>query len=298
MSVIGLALRLVPTAVKRELKRAIIAQIPPLEENHILGSLYTPALFDIGQNGKFTWRRQTIPGPSSHDLLPIPPKDIRMGYGKDDQEFLLMGQHTAESLRRVLGREGLYLKEGTSVLDWGCGSGRVLRHFAEEARHCEFWGVDQDATHILWAKQNLSPPFKFLTCTAYPHLPFEDGKFKLIYAISVFTHLFHLTDMWLMELRRILSRGGYAVLTILDEHTWQYLTEHEAERPFWLPNENLSKTLEADVVVLGAASHTWDYSYSFFKTGWIAREWGQYLDVVSFEPLFESYQTAVVLRKS
>jgi putative ABC transport system substrate-binding protein len=42
----------------------------------------------------------------------------------------------------------------------------------------------------------------------------------------------------------------------------------------------------------------WKQVVSFLRTDWIAREWGQYLDVVSFEPRSQSYQTTVVLRKS
>ena len=42
-------------------------------------------------------------------------------------------------------------------------------------------------------------------CTAFPHLPFEDNTFTLIYAGSVFTHILQLMDAWVMEFPRILK---------------------------------------------------------------------------------------------
>jgi ubiquinone/menaquinone biosynthesis C-methylase UbiE len=134
--------------------------------------------------------------------------NLVMGYGADHEAFLASGKRTADFVRSILARENLSIGASDSVMEWGCASGRVLRHFESEARVCDFWGVDQDSDHIDWAKENISPPFKFVTSTAYPHFPFEDGKFKLVYAMSVFTHIFHLIDMWLMEFKRIMAPGG------------------------------------------------------------------------------------------
>jgi ubiquinone/menaquinone biosynthesis C-methylase UbiE len=79
--------------------------------------------------------------------------------------------------------------EGRRVLDFGCGAGRVLRHFAPEAEAGgEFWGCDPYPPTIEWLKANLSPPFQFYVSEARP-LPHPDGYFDLIYAISVFTHI-------------------------------------------------------------------------------------------------------------
>jgi ubiquinone/menaquinone biosynthesis C-methylase UbiE len=36
------------------------------------------------------------------------------------------------------------------VLDFGCGTGRVLRHFQTEAQRAEFWGCDIHAPSISW----------------------------------------------------------------------------------------------------------------------------------------------------
>jgi ubiquinone/menaquinone biosynthesis C-methylase UbiE len=284
-----------PSALKTELKKTL-SEISSVTENAVLSSVYTPPHCQRHESGGITWSKQPKGRPTD-GLLFLPPADLRMNYGADDQEFLSTGESTARAVRASLDRVGVKLTEGSSVLEWGCATGRVLRHFAEEAKGGEFWGVDRESNYILWAKQNLSPTFKFLTCTSFPHFPFEDRKFDVVYAISVFTHLFHLVDMWLMEFRRVLAPGGCALFTILDQHTWQYLAENKGKKPFWLGKADLSKGMQDDVVFLGGENGYWDQVYTFFKTDWIERDWGQYFDVIAIEPFFDSYQTAVLLRK-
>ena len=117
-----------------------------------------------------------------------------------------------------------------------------------------------------------------------------------MYGISVFTHLTHLIDLWLMEFRRVLKRGrGVAVFTIHDEHSLQWFAEHPEEIPDWLEGEDLSKGLADDVVVYGG--NDWGHTFTCFRSDWVREEWSQYLDVVSIEPRAEQYHTAVVLRK-
>ena len=136
-------------------------------------------------------------------------------------------------------------------MDWGCRDCRVLRHFAVEAQESEFWGVDQHGPSIEWAKDHLSPPFKFVTCSAYPHLPFEDRTFDVIFGLSVFTHIISLSDAWLMELRRILVPGGYGLFSVHDEHTWQLLSQNEVTRElFALAPEDIANAEKGDLVVL------------------------------------------------
>ena len=275
----------------------------PVGANEIIGSLYSPDFsFDPSQNAKLTWdvQRRIIEGPN--DPLPVPPPELRMYYGTEsDQAFLDYGLRTYDAIRQIMNREGIQLVAGDSLLEWGCASGRVLRHFADETGICDVWGVDRDIPHLSWAKSNLSPPFKFVTCTAYPHLPFEDCTFRLCYGISVFTHVIHLIDMWLMEFRRILVPGGYALFTIQDEHSWQWILEHKDWNGFWSPfisKEELSNGMQHDIyALLSNENNDWDSVHTFFKTKWIRQEWGRYFEIVAIEPLAVDFQSIVVLRK-
>jgi SAM-dependent methyltransferase len=95
----------------------------------------------------------------------------------------------------------------------------VLRHFVDWAQQSEGWGVDINARTASWAAIHLRPPFRCLTTTSAPHLPFADGSFGLIWGLSIFTHIDDLFPAWIAELARVTEPGGYVLLTIHDEAT-------------------------------------------------------------------------------
>src|SRR5260370_19542751 len=119
------------------------------------------------------WDGQGADG--SDGRLPLPPTELRMGHADDDAQYLQAGRNSSGFIRSILKREGVALTPGQSILEWGCAGGRVLRHFASEAAHSEVWGIDQHGPSISCCKRNLSPPFNIMTCTACPHLSFEDN---------------------------------------------------------------------------------------------------------------------------
>ena len=134
-----------------------------------------------------------------------------------------MGREDVDTMLKLVDASDFALSDGDRILDFGCASGRMIRHLDTLPVSCEIWGTDICAELIYWCRQNLSPPFHFATTTTAPHLPFEDQYFNLIYAGSVFTHLEELAEAWLLELRRILSPNGRLYFTIQDNHTIQLL---------------------------------------------------------------------------
>jgi SAM-dependent methyltransferase len=300
-------IRLVPSTIKTELKRRVRVLATP-SGSEIVSRLYIPEITETSggteipwkitpAGRRIAWNRPAVTQTFPESRFPIPPPHLTQGYAHDEREFLDMGRRTSETIRRIAAQQGIALGSGRT-LEWGCASGRVLRHFADEAHHADFWGIDVDGPHINWAKRNLSPPFRFVTCTSYPHLPFEDNSFDFVFGISIFSHIVHLIDMWLMEFRRILAPGGRALFTVHDENTWEYFGKNGRETNPWVPNEQFSGGLKDDVVVLcDANAPFWGSTFTFFRTEWITEEWGKFLDVVAIEPFAEWYQTAVVLRK-
>lgn len=116
--------------------------------------------------------------------------------------------------------------DGKRVLDFGCGAGRTLRHFLGEAADgAEIWGVDIDEPSIDWVSRNLCPPLHSSRSGSEPPLPFADGHFDLIWALSVFTHL--LSPMrWLAELHRVLASGGLLIVSYMGRYNGEAFT-HE-----------------------------------------------------------------------
>lgn len=107
---------------------------------------------------------------------------------------------------------------GKKVLDFGCGHGRTLQHFRDEAEQAEFWGVDIDQPSVERVRQELCPPMHAQACGEAPPLGLEYGTFDLIWAISVFTHLSDQATAWLVELHRLLKPSGLLIATYMGRH--------------------------------------------------------------------------------
>ena len=114
------------------------------------------------------------------------------------------------------------------VLDFGCGSGRVLR-FWKKHQQVEVFGTDYNPSLIEWCRRNL--PFATVsTNDADGPLEYEDSKFGLVYAISVFTHLsLEKQRYWLNELVRVTRRGGHLIITVHGRERTAVLSRQQRE---------------------------------------------------------------------
>lgn len=140
------------------------------------------------------------------------------------------GAFTASEITDSITRQGTRLEELGRVLDFGCGSGRIIRHFARTAQDLEFYGVDYNSKLVAWSRDNLAFA-RFSTNTAEPPLDFPDQYFGLVYAYSVFTHLPEDAQAsWRDELHRIVRPGGFAWITVLNEQCRTKLSPEEVSR--------------------------------------------------------------------
>lgn len=229
------------------------------------------------------------------ERLPIPPVGVRSGYDASDEEYLRSGRQVAstilESVRRSAG-PGAQLRD---LLEWGCSSGRVLRHVHDLSPGARCWGCDIDAWTIDWAAGHLSPPMNFFRSTEVPALPLESASFDLVYAVSVFTHLSDHVDAWLMELRRILRPGGHLFASINDEHVWAMCAENSDHYIARLcPRLDFSRPLEDDFVTQGRGRH----AQSFWHTRGVRSRWSFAMELVEILPrAIDGVQTGIVMRK-
>jgi SAM-dependent methyltransferase len=148
------------------------------------------------------------------DGLPIPPdKLIELVAGTADITwFLEGGRRGAETITEMLERAGVRVADLRKILDFGCGCGRVIRHFHTLA-NTRLYGVDYNSELVAWCGRNL-PFASFETNDLGGSLPYAGNKFDLIYALSVFTHLSETLQFhWIGELCRVLKPNGYLLLT-------------------------------------------------------------------------------------
>jgi SAM-dependent methyltransferase len=164
---------------------------------------------------------------SPAEELPLPPEVLRlMVAGTDDAEwFLTAGARAVESLTAILATAGVALHQCRSILDFGCGCGRVIRHL----RHlpAELHGCDTNPIAVEWCDENL--PFgRFAVNGLESPLDYADESLDLIYALSVFTHLpLELQSRWMNELRRVLKPGGVLLVSLHGDAMLGKLTRAE-----------------------------------------------------------------------
>jgi ubiquinone/menaquinone biosynthesis C-methylase UbiE len=226
--------------------------------------------------------------------LPVPPQPLWMGYGKTAEEYLDRGKNHADAMLKLVEASGFAPSQGSRILDFACGTGRIMRHLNHLAGSCEIWGVDINAEWIYWCRDHLSPPFHFATTTTIPHLPFEDRYFDLIYCGSIFTHIDDLTDAWLLELWRILSPGGRLYLTIHDQHTVALfdgpMKDTYGARYFKSYEFYNAMKGSAAMLVIGRDTT----SQVFYDIDYFCRHLGQMYDILSVTEEAYGYQTAIL----
>ncbi len=163
--------------------------------------------------------------------LPIPPAElIFLAAGSDDVSwFLKAGAWGAQSIVDILQKHGLSLADVSPILDFGCGCGRIMRYW-QSLPGVDLYGTDYNPKLVNWCQVEL-PFAHFQTNPLCGRLDYADGKFGLIYALSVFTHLTEEQQFfWIDELARVLRPGGYLLITVHGEHYLNILPPQEQEQ--------------------------------------------------------------------
>src|SRR5579884_4409109 len=103
----------------------------------------------MGRSIRILQRRAPQPPPQNPpeealgpDGLPIPPTElVELVAGTPDVAwFLEGGRRGAESITELLNGVGIRIEELSTILDFGCGCGRVIRHF-RTLSNAQLYGV-------------------------------------------------------------------------------------------------------------------------------------------------------------
>ena len=125
----------------------------------------------------------------------------------------------ADLVADTLAATGFDLEPGDTLLDFGCSSGRVVRVLAAAHPELEWHGCDPIPDAIEWARANL-PGIQFERSPEYPPLPYDEGQFDAVFAISIWSHFSEQAALdWFTEMRRVIRPGGRLVVTTHGEQT-------------------------------------------------------------------------------
>ncbi|MDF1810402.1 MAG: class I SAM-dependent methyltransferase [Phycisphaerales bacterium] len=229
-----------------------------------------------------------------YDINELPPTHLRAGYSSNDQTYINSGKTANQVIRNLLNKQDVNPETFDSIFEWGCSTGRVLRHWSDIADKVRIWGCDIDAASIDWCARRLCPPLNVFTSTTQPSLPLPDSSFDLVYAISIFTHTPELWDMWMMELRRIIKPGGWLCVTIHDEQTWEYCRETpESFISKACPGLDFANPLESAMLSYGRGP----WSQVFWRSeSWRHRS-SMYFDLVDYQPMLIGKQAVALHRR-
>ena len=198
--------------------------------------------------------------PAQVDGPPLPPRRlmVRVAGTADAEWFLRSGRAAYDAITSHVPLEG-----DESILDFGCGCGRVTRYWADFSGSVA--GSDVSRKAIDWCRENLGFA-SFLHNGLAPGLETDDDSFDLIYALSVFTHL---TDglqlAWRDELHRVLRPGGRLLITT---HGRSYLSRLDtSEREQFERGELVVRWADIPGTNLCSAYHPERYLRETFARG-------------------------------
>lgn len=161
---------------------------------------------------------------SSHPSFPLPPDELLFETGKLNYHWYL------ESGRAAAAEFASYFHQfhpspAKSILDWGCGVGRVTRHLPEFFPEAKITGIDIHHKAIEWLQQHI-PDITFLLAPN-PSLQ-HASTFELIISTSVLTHIpADQQSSSLLQLQQWLTPNGIACISTRGRHYHPELSSHQ-----------------------------------------------------------------------
>ena len=239
------------------------------------------------------------------DTWPIPTPEDREGYSAGfDEAYWLSGLEDYLKIMQIAEQNGIAPK---SMMDFGCATGRVIRHFAAHSEIPEIWGTDINQRHVRWLYEHLPKTVKPVFNHCIPTLPIPDSSVDIITAFSVFTHIDTFETHWLAELSRIMSDDGMCYLTVHNEATWKVLHKERDNEENRLIQSIVKidpefKAQLAQPMPEGRKIYRFTQSgpyraQVFHSNSYLHNVWGRFFDIEAIMPCHHVRQTVVVLRK-
>lgn len=211
-------------------------------------------------------------------LLPsMPSEQVQRDWTGNSGAGLMVQSHAfVQSLKSGFVRYTGRPLNGATILDYGCGWGRLLRLMCAFSPPERIYGVDarEDSIAICRDCKVLG---NLAVCDRLPKtLPFGDVDFDLIFAFSVFTHLSERTAEQVQSAMRCRIKGsGLVALTV---RPLEYWLRHREVLP---PGQSIEGLMHAHRNYgFAFAPHNWSaidgdvpYGDASISTDYIAQRW-------------------------
>jgi SAM-dependent methyltransferase len=248
--------------------------------------------------------------PHIRAFLPrVPEPELQeLWNGRSGLPLALQSMSFYRKLREGYKRHGTRPLSDASVVDFGCGWGRLTRYLARDVAPGRLYGCDPVEGILNVSRANGVPAILATSDFLPASLPF-DQRFDLAFAFSVFTHLSEEAHRHsLLALHRSLHPGGILVVTIRPP---AYLRHSELMRPLLEtlgPNPQKSLAGPGYLFVPHAATPAHpqshgpgeiDYGETVITMAYLREHWSPMFAVVAVDLLLDDpYQVVVTLRRT
>lgn len=148
-------------------------------------------------------------------------RNILPGFPPEDVQYRFTGAAGEDTMREAFAFYSLVKSllddhaahPPDSILEFGCGWGRIIRFFLRDVEPDRLWGVDCMPEAIELCKRT-NTHCRFDLVDPFPPSNLPSEAFDLIYSYSVFSHLSEKAHLaWLGEFQRVLKPGGFLIAT-------------------------------------------------------------------------------------
>ena len=156
-------------------------------------------------------------------------EDVQVSWtGSSGYTLLMQSCAFVRALENGYRRFNARSLDGATILDYGCGWGRLIRLMYKFTDPSKIFGCDPWDTSIEICRGNNLAANLAVSDYLPTALPFGDAKFDLIYAFSVFTHLSErAAKAALSACRKSVKDDGMMVITVRPLSYWDYHQESQ-----------------------------------------------------------------------